>query len=1060
MRLPWVVGNLGGLRATLLVALCIAVSLLTTFSMSGVCTNGRLGGGGAYYVISRSLGPAWGGSIGFLFFLANAVSVAMYVSGFIEVLRTIVTIDITGTLLNDNRIIGSGITAVWLGIVLLGVKIVVKADFTFFVIMTATMVNLFIGCIMNFDMDKLRQNTLPELGGDFVAFDRCFAVFFPAVTGIMAGANISASLKDPQKDIPKGTLLTIYVQIGIYVLLTWFATACFTRDVAVNLESFVFSEVALWKPLIYAGIFSSTTSAGLSSFIGAPRILQALCVDGLIPFLNIFGRGHGKDNSPVFGTLLTFAIAMVCVLIGGINAIAPLISILFLLTYALINFACFQAFLSKAPSFRPSFKLSNIYIAFVGTIFCVAVMLYMNYILTLVGLALFSALWLYITVSAGEPKTLTHEEALAAVRSAHTGLAREALVNRERRGQWGDMIRAARITTMLRTLRSLERGKTEIDGELYRPNMIVFTGRPNFRPHLVNFASMLCRKGNGLLMAGDVIPIERGPEFLNDLAAENDLVATSLVEHTSSRMFYMASPANDLEVGVTGLLTTAGIGPIKPNAAMFGFVTDWVKDVPAPGTGFIQKDHSKGRRFVSLLQKVVMCEMSLVVVRNLDPLFSKFPIPDTLFSDPMDIGAVEEIRRRLLCCSRAAAPEAATVEEEKSASDAPSASVSASVTSAAKPAETPKKFSEKNLLRRFNNPSPLDEEGGGFSFAQRKLARDRLENVDVQRFPELRYPHIMNPVDGRIDVFWLVEDGGFTALMPFLLSKHHAWKGSHLRFLVSSHPMQAKLAASSMHTLLGALRIKASVAEIPHAKLVDPQVLREQMHMEKPLENKDAQLKRIHEAAARIDNGSFTLLPPSVVSPPMRADDSRSSSDGSPGVRDSGWSHLASHSRIRHAHDDLTRGGAASPRQSTVFDMFQRPAASSRSDSASSETDAYALSNEHDARDVLDEWRAQAFHMGAVFRANDASVCLALQMRFGVAVPEELHAYVARFVRLNAVMRLFCRDSKIVFVTLPVPRLSIQPELLMTLYDVISDLPGVPVVLIRGNGRSVLTAAA
>ena len=62
------------------------VTTLTTCSMAAICTNGKVEGGGAYYLISRSLGPAMGGSIGALFFIGMCVACAMYIIGFCETL--------------------------------------------------------------------------------------------------------------------------------------------------------------------------------------------------------------------------------------------------------------------------------------------------------------------------------------------------------------------------------------------------------------------------------------------------------------------------------------------------------------------------------------------------------------------------------------------------------------------------------------------------------------------------------------------------------------------------------------------------------------------------------------------------------------------------------------------------------------------------------------------------------------------------------------------------------------------------------------------------------------
>ena len=62
IRLSWVVGQAGISLAVIIILLSAAVTVITTLSMSAICTNGEVKGGGAYYLISRSLGPEFGES--------------------------------------------------------------------------------------------------------------------------------------------------------------------------------------------------------------------------------------------------------------------------------------------------------------------------------------------------------------------------------------------------------------------------------------------------------------------------------------------------------------------------------------------------------------------------------------------------------------------------------------------------------------------------------------------------------------------------------------------------------------------------------------------------------------------------------------------------------------------------------------------------------------------------------------------------------------------------------------------------------------------------------------
>lgn len=67
LRLSWVTGQAGIGLACIIIVISTVVTVLTSLSMSAICTNGEVKGGGTYYLISRSLGPEFGGAIGLIF---------------------------------------------------------------------------------------------------------------------------------------------------------------------------------------------------------------------------------------------------------------------------------------------------------------------------------------------------------------------------------------------------------------------------------------------------------------------------------------------------------------------------------------------------------------------------------------------------------------------------------------------------------------------------------------------------------------------------------------------------------------------------------------------------------------------------------------------------------------------------------------------------------------------------------------------------------------------------------------------------------------------------------
>ncbi|GIQ85103.1 hypothetical protein KIPB_006726 [Kipferlia bialata] len=292
LRLPQIVGNVGTIQATIITLCSVSVTGCTALSLSAIATNGRIGSGGVYYMISRSLGPAWGGAIGIMFFAANAISVSMYVIGFVESLQSLVGIDITGNTLNDIRLIGFGVLCLLMVIVLVGVSWVVKTDMILLAVLIASIISIFIGAPTGYEGAELalKENLSPYDDASALSFMTALGIFFPAVTGIMAGANLSGSLKDPSHDIPKGTILAVGSSALVYIALIWLVGAFVSKADAVDTTNFVMASISVFKPLVYGGVFAASLSSALSMLVSAPRVLQALARDNIMPMLHPFAK--------------------------------------------------------------------------------------------------------------------------------------------------------------------------------------------------------------------------------------------------------------------------------------------------------------------------------------------------------------------------------------------------------------------------------------------------------------------------------------------------------------------------------------------------------------------------------------------------------------------------------------------------------------------------------------------------------------------------------------------------------------------------------------------------
>lgn len=205
LRFGWVVGNVGLLGSLIIVTLATSITFLTSLSLAVIATDQRVKIGGAYYMISRSLGIESGGAVGISLYLAQALSVSMYTVGFAESIVNIFP------QLNE-KIIAVGAIFLVAGVALVSAKAASKVQYFILTAIGISLVSLVFGSPI--------EQTQVEMWGasseNSVPFWVVFAVFFPAVTGIDVGVNMSGDLKDPGKSIPKGTFMAVTVGYIIY----------------------------------------------------------------------------------------------------------------------------------------------------------------------------------------------------------------------------------------------------------------------------------------------------------------------------------------------------------------------------------------------------------------------------------------------------------------------------------------------------------------------------------------------------------------------------------------------------------------------------------------------------------------------------------------------------------------------------------------------------------------------------------------------------------------------------------------------------------------------------
>ena len=381
LRLGWVVGNTGFLGALAIILLAKTVTICTGLSMSSITTNIRIGAGGAYSIISKSLGLEAGGSIGIPFYISQILSAALYVIGFTEGWLLIFP-DVSPMLVS---------IAVWV------VLLMISGISTHFAIRTQYLIMfIIVGSLVSFlATPALPQTHLPLIGEfEDADFWQAFAVFFPAVTGIMAGANMSGDLRDPRKSIPLGTMSAILITLLIYVGLAYFCAWKIPME-ELRSNQMVMVEYALYAPLVIAGLLAATFSSALASLIGAPRILQALSEQKTVPFHQIFVKKTAK-NEPLNAIIFSALVMLVAIVAGDLNALATLITMFFLVTYGTLNLIVFIEQSIKIPSFRPTFKIP-LFVSFWGAFSCFSLMFFINALFSVVAFLVIVGLYSWLS---------------------------------------------------------------------------------------------------------------------------------------------------------------------------------------------------------------------------------------------------------------------------------------------------------------------------------------------------------------------------------------------------------------------------------------------------------------------------------------------------------------------------------------------------------------------------------------------------------------------------------------------------------------------------------------
>ncbi len=390
IRQPWVVGNAGIVGALAILLISVAITLTTALSLSSITTNVRIGAGGAFSIISKSLGLEIGGAIGIPFYIAQALAVAMYIFGFREGLVSILP--------NLNPLVlDVVIFSLVMTIAFISTSFAFKIQYVILGIIVLSLISIY-GALfvsdLNYDFE-LFGNYPGSIENNFegTSFWVVFAVFFPAVTGVMAGANMSGDLTSPRKSIPKGTISAVILTTFVYISLIFVAALLATpEELTSNYNLFI--DKALFSPIVLAGLLGATLSSALGSFIGAPRILLALAEKGILPKSRELAK-TSKKGEPINSMLITAVIVFIGISLRDLNTIAPILTMFFMITYAMVNIVVLVEQSLNLPSYRPTLKVP-LFVPAIGAFGSIAIMFVINVIVALTSLILIFIFYFYL----------------------------------------------------------------------------------------------------------------------------------------------------------------------------------------------------------------------------------------------------------------------------------------------------------------------------------------------------------------------------------------------------------------------------------------------------------------------------------------------------------------------------------------------------------------------------------------------------------------------------------------------------------------------------------------
>lgn len=627
LRMGFVIGQAGIGGTLVMLGLAYIIVVTTVLSVSAISTNGAVEGGGVYFMISRALGPEFGGAIGFMFYLANVFSSALTATGVVE--SFVGALGSSGTLFGKSDLIpdtrwfrflyGCCVVVIEVVICLLGASLFAKAALLVLLVTCVSIISVVVTAFFRYNsLDSVliphsntvvygvnvtddvfvnytglsgeifEQNWAANFTIDYstntqMDFMSVFAVLFTGVTGVMAGANMSGDLKNPSKSIPLGTLSASAISCGIYVLFALILGASVDRFILVNDYSFA-EDINFVPAIVWVGTWMLAFFSSMSNLIGGSRVLEALAKDDLFPAksVNKFCR-YKRNGNPMVAVGLTFVAVILVLLIPYFNVIAAISSIFFLLSYTNVNLACIAMEIASAPNWRPRFTIFTWWTATIGMIGCLLMMFLISVAYTAVSVLVMVLLMLGLHFWTGEKN-------------------------------WGSISQALIFHQVRKYLLMLDPRKEHV--KFWRPQVLLLVSKFN-TPNTMNLIDFVndMKKG-GLYVIGHV-KVGEWTKLDTDIVQTEAPAWWDMVKRLKIKAFVELTVAPSIREGLHHLVHLSGLGAMKPNTIVLGFprimsqnFEEYEGDNPRVASSISENE------FVSVLRDCLRMQKNVCIARS------------------------------------------------------------------------------------------------------------------------------------------------------------------------------------------------------------------------------------------------------------------------------------------------------------------------------------------------------------------------------------------------------------------------------------------------------------